>query len=106
MISFHPWYSLTENQILEELGKRFKSIRLNLNITQKELGEKIGKGSDEISRIEKGKPITMISYLRILRALNLLENLDSAIKFPAISPLKMMELENKKRKRASKKKNK
>ncbi len=103
MINFHPWYSLTENQILVELGKRLKAIRLNLNKSQKELGDVIGKGPDEISRIESGKPITMISFLRVLRALNILENIDNAIKSPGISPVKMMELENKKRKRASKK---
>lgn len=102
MINFHPWYSLTENQILEELGKRLKSIRLNSNMSQKELGEIIGKGPDEISRIENGKPITMISFLRVLRALNILESIDNAIKSPGVSPIQMMDFESKKRKRASK----
>ncbi len=104
MINFHPWYSLTEQQILEELGKRLKSIRLNNNMSQKELGDIIGKRPDEISRIENGKPITLISLLRILRALNKLENLEQAIKPPGISPVEMLKLEEKKRKRASKRK--
>ena len=105
-MNFHPWYSLTEQQILEELGKRLKSIRLNNNMSQKELGDIIGKRPDEISRIESGKPITLISLLRILRALNKLENLEQAIKPPEISPVEMLKLEEKKRKRASSKRKK
>lgn len=74
-------------------------------MSQKELGEIIGKGADEISRIENGKPITMISFLRVLRALNILESIDNAIKSPEVSPIQMMDFESKKRKRASKKRN-
>jgi hypothetical protein len=103
MLQLHQWYSLSENQVLEEIGKRLKAIRLNQNITQKELGELIGKGAEEISKIEGGKPITLISFLRILRALNKLEDFEQAIKPPGISPMKMMELQEKQRKRASKK---
>ncbi|MBN1187728.1 MAG: helix-turn-helix transcriptional regulator [Bacteroidales bacterium] len=103
MINFHPWYSLTEDQILSEIGKRLKEIRLNLDMSQKKLGELIGKAPDEISRIESGKPITLKSFLRILRALDKLENLDTAIQTPGISPIEMMKMEEKKRKRASKK---
>lgn len=102
MVNFHPWYALTEQQIIKELGIRLKSIRLNLNMSQKEVGEMIGKGPDEISKIENGKAITMVSFLRVLRALNKLENLDKAIEAPTISPLQMLKMEEKKRKRASK----
>jgi transcriptional regulator with XRE-family HTH domain len=102
MLNFHPWYALTEEQIINEIGSRLKAIRLNLNMSQKEIGDLIGKGADEISRIEGGKAITMVSFLRILRALNKLESLDRAIETPAISPLLMRKMEEKKRKRASK----
>lgn len=102
VVNFHPWYELTEKQIIGEIGKRLKTFRLNQDITQKELGEMIGKGADEISKIENGKPVTMISFLRILRALNRLEYLDKILEPPTISPLRMRELESEKRKRASK----
>ena len=102
MLNQHPWYSLTENQILEELGERIRAIRLNQNLTQKQVSELVGKGPDEISRIESGKPMTMKSFLRILRALNQLENIEKAIQAPRVSPMKLFEAEEKKRKRASK----
>lgn len=102
MISLHPWYEMSERQILAVLGSRLKAIRLNLNMSQKELGDQVGKGADEISRIEHGKPITMISFLRLLRALNKLESFDNAIAAPEVSPLQMLKREQRKRKRASK----
>lgn len=103
MLNIHPWYSLSEQQLLQEIGKRIKAIRLNLNLSQKELGQQIGKGAEEISKIEGGKPITFTSFLRIMRALDKLEHIDNAIKAPGISPMKMLELQEKQRKRASKK---
>jgi len=103
MINFHPWYGMTENQILEEIGKRLKQIRLNLDISQKELGEKIGKTAGDMSNIENGKPVTLKSFIRILRALEKLENLDNAIQSPSVSPMKMLKLKERQKKRASKK---
>lgn len=103
MINFHPWYSLTEDQILEELGSRLQQIRLNLNMSQKDVADLVGKGKEEISKIENGKAITLKSFLRILRALNKLENLDKAISVPKVNPNILRELEENKRKRASKK---
>ncbi|WP_430972720.1 helix-turn-helix domain-containing protein [Sunxiuqinia rutila] len=105
-INFHPWYELTERQIIKEIGKRLKEFRLHQNITQKRLGEMIGKGPDEISKIESGKPVTMTTFLRVLRALNKLEYVDKILEPPKISPLKLRELELQKRKRASKTSNK
>lgn len=102
MINFHPWYALTEEQILKEIGKRLKTFRLNQNMTQQEIGEMIGKGADDISRIEHGKAMTMISFLRILRALNKLEYLDKILEPPKVSPMQMLKMEEKRRKRASK----
>ncbi|GET25836.1 helix-turn-helix domain-containing protein [Prolixibacter sp. NT017] len=102
-VNFHPWYELSEKQIIAEIGKRLKGFRLNQNITQQELGDMIGKGPDEISRIENGKAFTMITLLRILRALNKLEYLDHILQPPQINPLQLREIERKKRKRASKK---
>ncbi|GET29408.1 helix-turn-helix domain-containing protein [Prolixibacter sp. SD074] len=102
-VNFHPWYELSEKQIIAEIGKRLKGFRLNQNITQQELGDMVGKGPDEISRIENGKAFTMITFLRILRALNKLEYLDKILEPPGISPIQLMKIEEKKCRRASKK---
>lgn len=102
-MNLHPWYELSELQLLKELGKRLKEIRLNKNLTQQQIGEKIGKDRFEISKIESGKPISLISFLRILRALEKFEDLDRAIDYPPVSPRDMMLLQERKPKRGGRK---
>lgn len=99
----HPWYELTEHQLLVELGQRLKQTRLNLNLTQEEVGRRIGKDRFEISKIENGKAISLVSFLRVLRALEKLDSLDQAIPYPPVSPRELALLEEKKAKRARRK---
>ncbi|MCD4747476.1 MAG: helix-turn-helix domain-containing protein [Bacteroidales bacterium] len=49
------WLFLTEQEILEEIGKRLKKIRLQHNLTQKEMSEEVGLSVSTISLIEQGK---------------------------------------------------
>ncbi len=95
--------SLNE-EILKDLGERLKQQRLNLNLTSKELAEKSGVSMRTINGFERGeKNISLLNLLELLRALGLVDNLKELIpKLPAISPLQMMELEKKKRKRVRK----
>lgn len=49
------------------LGERFKYLRLNMNLTQKMLGEKIGVSTIAVARIETGGPCsatTLFQYLK------------------------------------------
>ncbi|MEA3436976.1 MAG: helix-turn-helix transcriptional regulator, partial [Thermodesulfobacteriota bacterium] len=46
------WLFLTEQEILEEIGKRLKKIRLQHNLTQKEMSEEVGLSVSTISLIE------------------------------------------------------
>ena len=63
------------NQLLEVLGKRLKSTRLNRNKTQQEVADLIGKSRTAIERAEKGKS-TMGTFVSILVALDMSEQLD------------------------------
>lgn len=47
-------------------GQQLKELRLKANLTQKELGEKIGVADTRISEWEKGKYKISNAYLRIL----------------------------------------
>ncbi|MDO9038169.1 MAG: helix-turn-helix transcriptional regulator [Lutibacter sp.] len=94
---------LLNEDILKELGKDLRQHRLNNNLTVKELSNKSGISERTIIGFELGKKnITLMSLVEMLRALRLLNNLDGLFpKIPVISPLKLIELEKKKRKRAS-----
>ena len=71
------WIFLTEQEILQEIGKRLKKIRLQHNLTQKELSEEVGLSVTTISLIEQGKSTTVESLIRILMRLNRIKEFES-----------------------------
>lgn len=52
-----------------EIGELIKKARLQQNLTQGELGERIGVKKAQISRLEKGSNITLPTMTRVFRAL-------------------------------------
>ena len=58
------------------IGEAIKQARIAKNLTQEELGEKIGVQRSQISRLEKGKSITISSLLRIFTAMEIPLTLD------------------------------
>ena len=100
------WSFLTEQEILEEMGKRLKKIRLQHNLTQKEMSEEVGLSVSTISLIEQGKSTTTESLIRILSRLNRIKDLESVFRVGENLELKLQFEKAKmktERKRASKK---
>lgn len=65
-----------ENRLKEEVdayfvGEAIRKARLAQNLTQEQLGERIGVQRAQISRLEKGKSITLSSMSRVFRALGI-----------------------------------
>lgn len=65
-----------ERKLQEEInayhiGEAIKKARQACNMTQEQLGEKIGVQKAQISRIERGKNITLSSMVRVFRALGI-----------------------------------
>lgn len=52
-----------------KLGEAIKKARLQQNLTQEELGERIGVQRAQISRLEKGYSISIPTMSRVFRAL-------------------------------------
>lgn len=97
------WYSLTNTRIETIIGERIKKLRLDYNISQKDLAKKVGISRVSISKIESGKGVNLSSLIEIMRGLRVLENIEKLIPEPEISPIEMIKLKNKsKKKRASK----
>ena len=95
-------YLLSLNQdILLDIGRRIKMQRINQNLTAKKLSVLSGVSLRTISGFERGeKNISLINFIEILRALKLLNHLENLIpELPLISPLEMVALEKKQRKR-------
>lgn len=96
------WFSLSDQAILRELGLFVKETRLKLNYTQNDLAEKAGVHRVTISEFEHGlRSISLITFIELLRALDLLDVLDAFQTRAVVSPLQMARLEAQKRQRAS-----
>lgn len=52
-----------------EIGEAIKKARLQQNLTQEELGKRIGVKRAQISRLERGRSITIPTMSRVFRAL-------------------------------------
>lgn len=53
------------------IGEAIKKARLEQNLTQEELGERVGVKRAQISRLEKGYSITIPTMSRVFRALGI-----------------------------------
>lgn len=93
--------AITDTALLHELGNRLKLMRLNDNISLEELASAAGVSPRTIQRMEHGESLQMVSFIRILRKLKLLDRLDVLIPEPLISPIQLSKLRGKQRKRAS-----
>ena len=52
-----------------EIGELIKRTRIQQDLTQEELGERIGVKKAQISRLEKGRNITLPTISRVFQAL-------------------------------------
>ena len=54
-----------------KLGEAIKQARLSQNLTQEQLGERIGVQKAQISRLERGKSISISSITRVFKAMGI-----------------------------------
>jgi transcriptional regulator with XRE-family HTH domain len=93
---------LTDASILAELGERLASLRIQRNLTQAELADQAGVSKRTVERLEAGAVASQLSsFIRVCRVLGLVESLDQCIPSPSESPMTLLKLAGKKRKRAS-----
>lgn len=95
-------YGMSDRGILREIGRRLKRKRLDKNVSQQKLAELAGLNRTTIVEVERGNPFGMLTFIQILRALEALEELDSLLPEPGISPLQLAKMKGKARQRASK----
>ena len=93
----------SDDAVLKEIGSRITQYRLNQDITQAALALEAGVSNRTMARVEHGHSVQASSLIRILRALQLIENLDVLIPKPAVSPVQQLKMQGKQRQRASSK---
>ncbi len=91
----------TDRAVLEELGGRLARTRLERNLTQAQLAHEAGIAPLTVLRLERGDAVRLTSLVRVLRVLDLLDALDRLIPEPMPSPIELVKLQGRRRRRAS-----
>ena len=90
-----------DQAVLAEIGERINRQRLNRNITQVDLARRAGVTRIVVQRLENGHGCNLESLIKILRSLDLIDQLDSFLPRPGISPVQLAKLRGNERLRAS-----
>jgi transcriptional regulator with XRE-family HTH domain len=96
---------LTDQAIIKELGERLVAARIEQNLTQADLAEQAGVAKRTVERLETGQVAVQFSgFLRVCRALGLLERLDAFLPEQAPGPMAQLKQQAPRRRRATGKK--
>ena len=85
--------------ILLKIGSRIRETRIWQDKTQAELALASGVTPLTVAKIEKGKSVSTLILISVLRELGLLENLENLVPEAKISPLQLKKIQGKKRSR-------
>lgn len=75
------------HQIHQDIAQRLNQYRIHLELTQQELADEAGISVPTLSRLLNGKGATLDTFLRVLKAMNLVEAMAAYIPEPRNSPL-------------------
>lgn len=91
----------TDSAILAETGRRLARCRLNAGLTQSALAFEAGISKRTLERIEAGESVQLANFVRLLRALGLVENLAALVPPDEPGPMDLLRMRGKRRQRAS-----
>ncbi len=92
---------MTDDMIIKAIGEYIRSVRLERNLTQEQLGDRSGVHRTTIRDLELGKRSTLLTLIQVLRSLDQLQTLKNFKVSKELSPLELAKLEINERKRAS-----
>jgi len=94
--------SVTDAGVLAEVGQRLERLRLERNITQAQLAREAGISRRTLVRLEQGEgAVGAAALVRVLRALGLLDRFELLVPEPLPSPIDLLRLQGRRRRRAS-----
>lgn len=83
------WNEMSNPAVLLKIGQRIKETRIRQCITQEELTTAFGISPLTVANIEKGKSVSLLLFISVLRSLGLLENLEQLVPKIRISPIEL-----------------
>lgn len=100
IIMFMDFNKMSDQSITETLGERLWQLRLEANLTRKQLAAEAGLSSDTVRNAEKGANVSLETLVRILRVLGRLHDLSGILIDDGPSPVEMLESRGRVRQRA------
>ncbi|MFC1481630.1 helix-turn-helix transcriptional regulator [Candidatus Neomarinimicrobiota bacterium] len=95
------YYNMSDKALLNEIGRRVQRRRLNKNLTQNNVADLAGVSRNSVQALESGKGINLHAFVRILRTLDALDDLNALLPDPGLSPLQAAKMMGRTRQRAS-----
>lgn len=98
-VSYTSWNALSDRAINGLLGGFVRQSRIRQNKTQEQLAGEAGIARSTLSLFEKGENSSLLVFIRLLRALNLLHLMDEFRIREQLSPLQLAKIQHNQRKR-------
>lgn len=89
-------YAMSDDAILKNIGAQLKQMRINAQLSQKELAKRAGISRSTITTLENGYGASLSTLIAVLRHLQKLNTLDIFATEAPISPLMIARSEGKK----------
>jgi len=80
----------TTEELEKELGQHIRSLRLRRNLHQDRLAERAGVALSALKNLESGKGAALKTFIKVLKALERLEWLNTLAPAVSISPLQIL----------------
>lgn len=80
----------TTEEVEKELGQQIRSLRLRKNLDQEGLAERAGVALSALKNLESGKGTALKTFIKVLKALERLEWLNTLAPVVSISPLQIL----------------
>jgi len=105
-ISYIKWNALSDRAVSELLGRFIRQSRLRQNKTQAQLAGEAGIARSTLSLFEKGENSSLMVFIQLLRALDMLHLLEEFEIKEQFSPLQLAKLQQSARRRVKPKRKK
>jgi transcriptional regulator with XRE-family HTH domain len=92
---------MTDPDIILEIGRRLRGYRLQRNLTAEHVATQAGIQLRTLLSAERGANPRLATLIKVLRALDRLDTLDGFLPDPGLSPMALLKMKGKQRRRAT-----